>query len=251
MTDIQNYIMKKILVLVFSLLVGSCAIQQYSSVQRISKIEVGAENSAILAISANYKMNMSSSNDVIFYLKETTTGKIIKPGGRDNNNNNMYFSVPPGIYKIAMITITEPVISKTILFNDSTKKVVKMLGKINANQIIGPAHPGTGISFSKVFIIPTGDKKLIYDDVFSDTVRIKANCAYYLGEFKFEGYIEGVFNDMPNIKISSIKPVSESKLESFRTIFKTAYPNSEENVDTTLSLFRTNYIDLSKTNAIK
>jgi hypothetical protein len=243
--------MKKIIFLVFSLIVVSCAIQQFSSVQRISKIEVGANSSAILAISANYKMNMLSSKDVIFYLKETTTGKIVKPQGHDDKDNNIYFSVPPGIYRIGMITITDPGISKTILFDDSTKKVVKMLGKINANQIIGPTHPGTGISFSPVFIIPTGDKKLIYEDVFSDTVRIKSNCAYYLGEFRFEGYIEGVFNDMPNIRISNVKPISESKLESFKTIYKTAYPNSVENVDTSLSLFKTKYIDLSKTNAIK
>jgi hypothetical protein len=237
--------MKNILILSFLVLFASCAVQ-LSSVQKINKAELCNANTSIIAISANYRMNMYSSYDVKFFLKETTTGQIIEPQKRDVNYNNFYFSVPPGIYKVAYITITQPPVSKTILFDDSTKTVIKFIG--SPKPYLSPTSGRNGLGLSYNFIILTGDKKLVYNDLFSVPIRIQPNCAYYLGEYKFEGYIEGVFNDMPNIRITKINPVPD-KLESFKNVSKMAYQNSSVNIDTTTSLFKVDSIDLSKANA--
>jgi len=199
----------------------------------------------VIAISAEYTMNMSSSKDVKFYLKEMKTGKIIAPVYRDNTNNNLYFNVPTGLYKVLLITIKETTISKSIIFDDSIKMVSKTMGLIDFNQI--STKPG----FSLSGVILTGDKKLDYQDKYSNIIKIEPNLGYYLGCYKLEGYIEGIFNDMPNIRIRQINPVPQDKLESFKKVYMESFPNSSKMIITNVSLFNTDCIDLAKANAHK
>lgn len=227
------------------LLLGSCMIQR-SSVPMIKNLTICDNNTALLAISAEYKMNMSTSKDVKFYLKEVTTGIIIAPDYRDNVYNNLYFNVAPGIYRILLITIKESTIAKSIVFNDSTKMFTKTLRLVNENQI---DNPKSGLSFSGVIL--TGDKNLVYADTISNLIKIEPNSAYFLGEYQFEGYIEGVFNDMPNIRILKKIPASKEKIESFAKIYNETYLNSSKIINTTETIFNTDLIDLSKSNALK
>lgn len=223
----------------------SCMVQ-FSSVPKLKNTRISDNNTALLAISAQYKMNMSSSKDIKFYFKETTTGKIIAPDYRDKTNNNLYFNVPPGIYKVSLIAIKETSIARSIIFDDLTKTITKSIGLANSN-ISG--NIGPGLSFSGAILI--GEKKLVYKDTFSDLIKIEPNTAYYLGDYKFEGYIESIFNDMTNIRILKTESVPQEKLESFKKVYYKSYPNSTQLIITNESLFTTDSIDLSKANALK
>jgi len=80
--------------------------------------------------------------------------------------------------------------------------------------------------------------------------KIEPNSAYFLGEYQFEGYIEGIFNDMPNIRITKKVAPSSSKIESFKKNSNDTYPNLSIVIKTTENIFNTDFIDLSKSNSI-
>ncbi len=244
MNKTKTLISIKLIWIVPFIFLSSCMVQ-LSSVPKIKSTVISNSNTSILAISADYKMNMSSSRDVKFYLKEINTEKIIAPDYRDDEFTNMYFNVEPGNYRILLITIKEPTIAKSIIFNDSTKTITKTMGLVNVNQF---HNPKTGLSFSGVIL--TGDKNLIYSDSISNVITIEPNSAYFLGEYQFEGYIEGMFNDMPNIRITKKDTPSPSKIESFKKISNDTYPNSSIEIKTNESIFNTDFIDLSKSNSI-
>lgn len=218
---------------------------QLSTVPKIKSTIISNTNTSLLAISADYKMNMSSSRDVKFYLKEINTEKIIAPDYRDDEFTNMYFNVEPGNYRIMLITIKEPTIAKSIVFNDSIKTITKTMGLVDVNQF---HNPKAGLSLSGVIL--TGDKNLVYADTISNVITIEPNSAYFLGEYQFEGYIEGMFNDMPNIRITKKVAPSASKIASFKKISNDTYPNSSIEIKTNKNIFNTDFIDLSKSNSI-
>ena len=203
---------------------------------------------ALLAISADYNMNSINSNDVRFYFKEITSGKIISPDYRDQMNCNLFFNVPSGTYRISKILIRQPMIDLTIFFNDSTKIIEKSIRLANANNMIDPRF-GSGIGISGVML--TGDKLLAYSDTISNLIRVESNSAYFLGDYQFEGYIQGIFNDMPNIRIKRIEQMSEWKLKSLKKTYSDSYPNSTKEIVISESPFITDYIDLAKKNALK
>jgi len=234
----------KIIWIVPFLFLSSCIVQ-LSTVPKIKNTIISNANTALIAVSADYKMNMSSSRDVKFYFMEIKTGKIVAPDYRDDEFTNMYFNVEPGDYRILLITIKEPTIAKSIVFNDSAKTITKSLRLVDVNQL---HNPKTGLSFSGVIL--TGDKNLVYSDTISNVIKIEPNSAYFLGEYQFEGYIEGMFNDMPNIRITKKIVPSPSKIESFKKISNDTYPNSSIEIKTTENIFNTDFIDLSKTNSI-
>lgn len=235
----------RIFCLMLFVLLTSCMVQ-LSSVPKLTDTNISESNKALLGISAEYTMNMASSKDVKFYLEEISTGKVIAPEYRDNTNNNYYFNVDPGTYRIILITIKEQAVSKSIIFNHSTKTIVKSLLLADPNQI---SINNSAISFSRTVFL--GDKNLVYSDTISNLVKIEPNTAYYLGEYQFEGYIENIFNDMPNIRIKKIEPPLLEKLESFKRIVDDSYQNSSNGIITTESLFNTDFIDLAKSNALK
>lgn len=234
----------KILWIVPFLLLSSCIVQ-LSTIPKIKNTMISNPNTALMAVSADYKMNMGFSRDVKFFFKEVKTGKIVAPDYRDGEFTNMYFNVEPGEYRILLITIKEPTIAKSIVFNDSTKTITKTLRLVDVNQL---HNPKTGLSFSGVIL--TGDKNLVYSDTISNVIKIEPNTAYFLGEFQFEGYIEGMFNDMPNIRITKNAAPSPSKIESFKKISNDTYPNSSIEIKTSENVFNTDFIDLSKSNSI-
>ena len=234
----------KLLCILPFFLLNSCMVQ-LSTVPKIKNIMISNTNTALIAVSAEYKMNMSSSKDVKFYFKEINTGKIIAPDYRDDEFTNMYFNVEPGEYRILLITIKEATISKSIIFNDSTKTITKTFGLVDVNQFY---KPKAGISFSGGIL--TGDKKLVYSDTISNVIKIEPNSAYFLGEYQFEGYIEGIFNDMPNIRIIKKAEPSPSKIASFKKISDDTYPNSSIEIKTNENIFNVDLIDLSKSNSI-
>jgi len=240
--------MKKIILLLILLLCISC-MRQFSSVKKLKKIEACKNNTALVAISSSYHMGVSKSKDVKFNFTDISNGNTIKPQFRDKQNNNLYFSVPPGTYKIALITIKEPTISKSILFDGSTNLIVKTIGLANAGGIGNTHLSGGGLSLSGAIII--GDKRLIYNDTISQTIQIEPNSAYFLGEYRIEGFVESFFNDMPNIHIEKAVPTSIEKLESFNLIVSQAFPNHKIIIDTTRNIFRTKHFELTKANSIK
>jgi|BioPla2DNA2_1021312.scaffolds.fasta_scaffold03108_16 hypothetical protein len=244
MTKTKTLISFKLVRIVPFLLLSSCMVQ-LSTVPKIKNTMISSVNTAIIAVSADYKMNMSSSRDVKFYFKEINTGKIIAPDYRDDEFTNMYFNIEPGEYRILLITIKEPTIAKSIVFNDSTKTITKTIGLANVNQF---HNPMAGLSFSGVIL--TGDKNLVYSDTISNVIKIEPNSAYFLGEYQFEGYIEGMFNDMPNIRITKKVAPSPSKIASFKKISNETYQTSSIEIKTNENIFNTDLIDLSKSNSI-
>ena len=101
-------------VIILVIFLTSCMVQ-LSSVPKIRNLNISEKNTSIIAISAEYRMNMSSSKDVKFYLQEITTGKIISPQYRDDLYNNLYINVPIGVYRISLITIKDASIVKVKL----------------------------------------------------------------------------------------------------------------------------------------
>lgn len=233
------------LVIISFLLYTSCMFQ-LTSVPKLKSLAVSENNTALLAISADYEMNMSKSNDVKFYLKEINTGKIISPDYRDNELTNLYFNVKPGKYRILLITIKETSIVKSIIFDDSSKTITKTIGLVDASKL---KSLNTGFSLSGAILL--GDKNLVYANTFSNTLNIEPNSAYFLGEFWFEGYIESVFNDMPNILIKRNVSPTQAKIESFKKIYNNSYPNTSDKIKLTEKIFNVDLIDLSKENAVK
>lgn len=251
--DMNTHLDKRI-VIIFSVLLmmilTSCK-TQFPSVPFLRKTISCDSSKALLAISADYNMNSIYSNDVRFYFKEITSGKIISPDYRDQLGCHLYFNVPSGIYRISKILIkqstnNQPTIDVTIYFNDSTKKIEKSMHLANSNNMI---NPGFGIGFSGVIL--TGDKFLTYSDTISNFIKIESNSAYFLGDYQFEGYTQGIFNDMPNIRIKRIDQVSEWKLKSIKKIYSDSYLNSTNEIVLSESPFISDYIDLAKKNALK
>jgi hypothetical protein len=101
-------------VIILVIFLTSCMVQ-LSSVPKIRNLNISEKNTSIIAISAEYRMNMSSSKDVKFYLQEITTGKIISPQYRGDLYNNLYINVPIGVYRISLITIKDASIVKVKL----------------------------------------------------------------------------------------------------------------------------------------
>lgn len=220
----------------------SCMVQ-LSSVPKIRNLNISEKNTSIIAISAEYRMNMSSSKDVKFYLQEITTGKIISPQYRDDLYNNLYINVPIGVYRISLITIKDAISMKSILFNDSAKTITKFLRLQNTNYLENQTS-ATGFSLSGAILI--GDKDIVYPDTISNLITIEPNSGYFLGEYQFEGYVESIFNDMPNIRITKKVPVSKEKLDSFSRIYSDLYPDISKLIKTNESLFNKDLIYLSR-----
>ena len=75
MTKTKTLISFKLVRIVPFLLLSSCMVQ-LSTVPKIKNTMISSVNTAIIAVFADYKMNMSSSRDVKFYFKEINTGKL-------------------------------------------------------------------------------------------------------------------------------------------------------------------------------
>jgi hypothetical protein len=226
------------------MILTSC-MTQIPSVPFLRKTISSDRSTALLAISGEYNMNSIHSKDVRFYFKEINSRKIISPDYRDQMGNNLYFNVPPGTYRISKILIKQPTIDLIINFNDSTKKIEKSIRLASTNNMINPRF---GIGISGVML--TGDKFLAYSDTFSNLIKVESNSAYFLGDFQFEGYIQGIFNDMPNVRIKRIDQVSDWKLQSIKKTYSDSYPNSTKDVVLSEGPFITGNIDLAKKNAL-
>lgn len=246
----NTHLNKKIVIIfqVLLMMILTSCMTQIPSVPFLKKTISCDSSRALLAISADYNMNSINSRDVRFYFKEITTGKIISPDYRDQMCYNLYFNVPSGTYRISKILIKQPTIDLTISFNDSTKVIEKSIRLGNSNNMFGPRF-GTGIGISGVML--SGDRYLAYSDTISDLIRVESNTAYFLGDYQFEGYIQGIFNDMPNIRIKRIGQVSEWKLQSIMKTYRDSYPNSTKEIVLSESPFIIDYIDLAKKNALK
>lgn len=221
---------------------------QKSSIPFLRNSVICDSSKALLAISADFNMYSIHTRDVRFYFEEITTGKIISPDFKDQMSYHLYFNVPTGIYRISKILIKQPAIDLVISFNNSSKIIEKSIQLANSSNLFG-SGPRTGIGISGVLI--TGDKNLAYSDTISNQIEVKSNTAYFLGDFHFEGYSQGLFNDMPNIRINRIDQVSAWKISSFIQTYSDSYPNSTKEIVLNESPFKTDYFVLAKKNALK
>ncbi len=108
-----------------------------SSVPKLEHLVVSDTSRALIGISSNYKMrSMANSRDVIFFLKEIHTGKILYPNYKDDESTTLFFDVEAGVYRVSYVLIKDgSMVLKKIFFDDSTKTITKSISLLGTKTI--------------------------------------------------------------------------------------------------------------------